>query len=511
MPNFDIQYNRVGPSGEANVAPITADVAAPWRAVAQVGGAMSNTGQGMTELAMKIQHAENEMEISTLERKKNDIWTAAWNTIQQTPDPDQRQQVFDKATADMQALSSKRKPVSEAYQRSLNNDLPQYQFHFNSLNNEMRIKSAKATLESNYQDALENGNAPLAHSLLDAGVSGMLITPGDAEVSRKKMAGDMTLAQAERMLLRDDPTGAITKLADPAAMNNDQLEKRAKLLNLAQRTQADNSDAFQKDILNSALQADGQNLSVIQRNQLATQLRQKIVTNQGLSGSDARVMVNWLDSWEKGVTKPADPLVVANLNDEIDKIPLGQANTKEVLAKIDKATRSGELGYGEEANKLIVKLRGDVSGKLRSAQPRWMTDEISDARRQIITNESDLNLAEIRQDPQSVINNLKNIVSLQAEAFNMYRQDMEKYLQSHPDATQPDIYAQSKSLLTIYRNISGKKVEELRVKRDKEITMPNWYQKMNSADKLAVDKRIQMGYSVDDIGKVLFKEGIISE
>ncbi len=226
MANFPIQYAETVPTGE--ISGVLADPAV----AGAVPRAISEAGRAVTAIGQKIQDAENAMELSTLQRKSDEIWNAAYNTIRTTPDTEQRAKLYEKARQDASAATSKSTEVNNAYQMHLNNIFPRWEINFNNLDRQIRIQRIGDELDINDQYDYEKG---AKESFVKRQYTAQSVGAQTPEMTEEKIATfDVTSEFAEIAVGMDaDPQVAIGRLSAMKDLTEPQSKRKGNLISRA--------------------------------------------------------------------------------------------------------------------------------------------------------------------------------------------------------------------------------------------------------------------------------------
>lgn len=337
MGTFDIEYSQRLPSGRSTAAPITADVGAEGRAIAQAGGAVFGIGQ-------QIQEAEDAMEFSDLKRKSEEIWNAAYNTMATENDSEIRAKVYQKAVGDMNALQSKSGRVQQQYQIHLNNAIPQYDVYSMDLDRKMRIRSAKDSLELNGQYLLEQGDLLGYEGLLREGLRTGLMGQEEYEYRQKNAPIDTRFSQA-RVLMDSNPDMAIQILENIPDLTGEQLDQKDKLvthaLSVQNRRRKELEDLQDQQLLDLYTKVDnGEPITWAEVN----------ATDLPATGETGKTTFwKWYENQQQekarstiSQTEEGDPIVNAQILSIIDLKP-NEITERQIYGMVDKGLGTNKL------------------------------------------------------------------------------------------------------------------------------------------------------------------------
>ncbi len=290
------QSKVMPPQGRETVPSNMAGVAsAPAEAVARLGSALTDFG---SQVLNQISQAEDTMEIAKLRGDLGDRKNALFNVLATTPDQTVREQLYSQAKQESETLTSKRPNVRRAFDAEKKLALVDWQADFNTVNNRLRVQNVQDQYQLNYDRLLEQGDVSGALKLSETAYENLVI-------SQKGHNRNIETAPNESVLRRMDKAAQEAKfelvstlggqLKDPSA---DQLKRKNTILKALEQMQGDAGDAFQKAILKEAIDADAAKIDPLARQDLATDMKKRATTpDNGLTGEQARVLINWIDNW----------------------------------------------------------------------------------------------------------------------------------------------------------------------------------------------------------------------
>lgn len=195
MPKIPQASRQVMPSGEVGAVRLPYDIAR----TESIGQGVADLGNAVTEVSYRIQKAEDAMELSTLDRKSKDIWNNAYDQMATTQDKDARNAIYQQAKKDMASLTSKRKPVNDAFKMQLNNDIPQYDVHYAQLDRTLRIADAKSQFELNSDYYAQNGDVAGYVKQVELANENGLLVPSEYKFIKDNAESIVAAAYAPRV------------------------------------------------------------------------------------------------------------------------------------------------------------------------------------------------------------------------------------------------------------------------------------------------------------------------
>lgn len=438
MADFPIQYSQRLPSGRSTAAPITADVAAPSRALSQAGGVLAQFGQ-------KIQQAEDAMEFSTLKRQSEEIWNAAYNTMLSTPDPESRAKVYEKAKKDMSGLSAKSRRVQDKFQMHLNNALPQYDVYAADLDRKKRIQSAKAELETNGKYYLENGDLLGYQSLLKDGLDTGLLEEAEYQYMQENAETNSKFAQV-RVLMDSNPQMAVQILDSMPDLTGEQLDQKDKLIAKANNRLDITGSEANKDLAD-VMVAGNLTVPIVQsrRNQLKdTDYEQ------------------WLKIAFNKPDKPGNPIEAVTLESAAIDIWRGAISREEFDRRVRDSIGRPD-GINEKEYSTIMQ-KADSSLKLTQAEDLRRFSR--DAGRVILEKYS--GLLQFDASGNIIGVNLANLSDKGAEEakyrfhfLSLYEQGLRDWLAENPQASGKEFYQFAREQKVRYWNTSLEQIKAI--------------------------------------------------
>lgn len=318
MANFPIQYSEAkppatGPNVRWNLMPDT-DGAIPKN----IGEGLWEWGRHIQKTNDAIQHANDTMELSTLQRKEQEFANARDQQLTQTQDEQQRSKINDQYMIQVGKLISKRDTVNNAFQIHMNQVMPQRDVDYQRIDRTMKVNQAKDQFTFNRQAFLESGDLESYHKLLNNAQAIGIIGDAEKTTLASTAQSDSDLLRSERALLSGNVLGAATSLdqMNTATMTVDQLEKRNQLLNVAQRQLKQNSDAAAVSAIFDM--AKNKDKSPTEKMQLGQQYLDGL-KNSGISPERAGVMVDRIEKWSKDTPVKTDRFFKASVRTDILK------------------------------------------------------------------------------------------------------------------------------------------------------------------------------------------------
>lgn len=199
MAQFPIQYSEATPSGRSpNVrASINTDTGGQ-----ELAQGIKQLGAGIGQIEQDIRKAQDASELSTIDRQLAENWNAEFTTLQDTPDPNERIKLHQKAIQDRQTIitSSKRPNVINAAKLRLDTAEPQYAAHFNALDRTEKIRAMEDSLNLDIASGILATDYPRVEKSIGLAVGTKLISEDKAKLMLLKAKTDIGIQQVHNQV-----------------------------------------------------------------------------------------------------------------------------------------------------------------------------------------------------------------------------------------------------------------------------------------------------------------------
>jgi len=228
MAQFDIEYSRRLPPAQGPNAIINPEVG---QGAGMVARAIGGIGGALFDIDQKIQAAEDAMELSTLDRQREEIAVAGFAEMETMQDPEGRAVLFQKMMQDSEnlAATTKRRNVQESYIQRLNADAPRWQVTFNQIDRRKRITTIADEKEIGDQHDYETGNFPNFASRQDEAERLGVQTPQMTQWLKDNFLTNSVLSQAAVEGSRNPENGR-KMLSDLKDLDENQTMRRDRIL-----------------------------------------------------------------------------------------------------------------------------------------------------------------------------------------------------------------------------------------------------------------------------------------
>lgn len=202
------------PSNMANIA------AAPAEAVAGLGGAMAKFGM---DVLNRISEAQDATDTSNAERQIHENWNTEFAALQTTQDPEARKQLHTKAAVDRVAIISaiKRPNVRNLMQNKLNSYEPQFDTHFNNLDNKMKIDAMGDALDNNVASGIADNDYPRVEKAVGLAIHTGVVSKDKAELILRKAKNDIDNQTVFSLAIRAGDKEAGYEVIDSSGLSDE--------------------------------------------------------------------------------------------------------------------------------------------------------------------------------------------------------------------------------------------------------------------------------------------------
>lgn len=365
MPEIPRYSREVMPSGRVSAVPIPFDVANTGQG--QIGAGLADLGQGI----MKLGSVLAELEIRKQEIRIDREYTKG-RTLMDTDDRNALEGIyrdsafqnendiagyFDKsikAHLDSRKTIIKNSATSEKSREALDK--------YAELSGQGFVDKAKDIAWSKEKDwsrsmaftaadeQVRLGNAGAAESILRRAMVNEYVglEEGEAKIGGLKREVDWYVGA--KMAI-ENPQALLISIEDKKFLPNLELKDRLSLKQDAQQSRGSIADQFAKNILAVILDADKKNLSFMEKENLALDLKSKI-PQSALSGEQAKTWVDYIDKWSKG-KEENNSIVYTNLFREVTQLHRGIGKTEKVRKSITDAFVNLDPAHFESLNKYL--------------------------------------------------------------------------------------------------------------------------------------------------------------
>jgi hypothetical protein len=325
MANFPINYFQ----GAPNVVSMPRANMNVDSGAGLLAEATSRMGETLAGIGMKVQQAQNAMELSTLQRKSEEINNASLMALQgvDPKDDESIQKIQQKRDTDLKGLTSKSQAVNDTFAMHLNSESPRWDMQFQGNVIQKKAKGAKDDFDLNAQQFLADGNQDAYLKLLYNAKATEVISQVEFDYRSKNATADSYLQQAENKINRgdaksiEDADAMLTALGgDKLKLDPKQLEKRDNLKTQMYAAQNRKNGAL-------ATQQDKEQWDLYKKSEDGT-LTQSMLDTSVISADEKRQIWNNYQTvqYQKAKTgvsalEEGDPTVLAEANKVIDLAP----------------------------------------------------------------------------------------------------------------------------------------------------------------------------------------------
>jgi hypothetical protein len=463
MASFPISYNQTVPGVvQQPRANMNVDTGAGILAEAT-----SRMGESLAGIGMKIQNAQNAMELSTLQRKSEEIHNASILALQGVDPKDDEAigKIKQQRDKDLQGLKSKSMAVNDAFAMHLNSEMPRMDMHFQTDVLQKKAKGAKDDFDLNAQTFLADGKQADYLKLLHNAQATDVISTEEFDYRAKNMPNDSALAQADKFIGNKNGAAALDALSKIKDPNPEQVKQQHKLEGWAKEANKMSADELVKDSMRQMNQADKQNLSSKDRSALVDKLTLQITApDNGLTAPQTREALSYMKSWQKGENIESDPDAKTNCINAITDVRYGRLNT-------------------QKANQILSDNAFKLNAKDRELYDQKLNTNLDYIQNKFV-NES------VRE---------QELAAIKAEDYEkvaFYRFDLEDWMKKNPDASPREQAIRAAELSAKYKKSSLKNIiaEQKAQIGNESVPKPSANELRKQGTKEAYQKGVELGY-----------------
>jgi hypothetical protein len=381
MAQFPVKYAQTPPPAAGPVvrAHLDVDTGAEW-----AGRGLMRAGEALTEFGQKLQKAEDVMAVSTLERKSAEIRNAAFQAMQETQDTDAQLKIWEKARTEIGGLpSGQRKRVADHFTVRLNEMMPVADAHAADVMRRTKIKRLEDDLKLNDAADYENSAAANFAKRQYMAEKVGLQTPELTKWKIENFDTHSKLLRVRKQIDSQDPAhvdAAIAALGwmDTGGLSAKQLEDWSQSLDLARRVRDAQGRRAEGEIDDLEAKLHGADLPPVDFQTQANAIRQKILTDSRLNGTQREVQLRQHLAWterraaetlrqtkaqELGVERGVAEKILA-----VDKLPVEHQAAAYTALEADVEANASALGVSPETRlTLRDEIRRHGRGEARAA------------------------------------------------------------------------------------------------------------------------------------------------
>ena len=411
--------------------------------------ATSRMGDALANVGMKIQQAQNAMELSTMQRKAFEIHNASIMALQGVDPKDDESiaKIKQQRDKDLSGLKSKSMAVNDTFTMHMNEQMPRMDMHFQTEVVQKKAKAVEDDFNLNASSLLSDGSPEALGQyakMLHNAVATDVISPVKFDYLSKNIPNDSALAQADKFIGNKDGAAALQALAQIKDPNPDQVKKQHELTGWAKEVGKINANELVKDTMRQTIDADKKNLTAKDRSALVDKLTLQVTAEgNGLTVPQTRDALSYLKSWQKGENIVSDPDAKTNCINAITDLRYGKTNL-------------------QKANQILSDNAFKLNAKDRELYDQKLNTNLDYVQGKFV-NEA------VREQEFAAIN------AEDYEKVAFYRFDLEDWVQKHPDASPREQAIRAAELSAKYKKSSlAKIVTEQKAQVATEKTMPQF-------------------------------------
>ena len=338
MAKFPIRYSQQAPPQQSGVVRSSVDVRTgeglAGESLARAGEKLAGFG---FEMMAKIQKAEDDVEFSARKREIDSYYSDGYVTAGEVGTPEAQIKIHTEVDKNVQSVSSRNSRVNTALQIYKNNVAAQWGKTYGIQQLNLRKKNIGTQADSNMQHALTNGDLKGYTDAMNAKVSIGLATPAQAKTALEQFENNSTLEQIKRQIFSNDPEQVGVGLErlekmNPKEMTSDQIVVRNKWLKVSKSQVKHNTDEVLSQMYISM--DKGSNLSPIDKQTAADNMKRTLAATKGLSREDAKIVLKDINLWVDGEERETNNNAYLSVRDAIGDFRLGAITPKQLDAKL---------------------------------------------------------------------------------------------------------------------------------------------------------------------------------
>ncbi len=468
MAKFPITYSETVPSGQIAAVPVPMQV--DTRGAQALAGGISELGQAF----IKVQQANDAMELSTLQRKDEEAHLARFTALQGIDPTDDEaitkvNEAFNNA---MQSNRSKRQTVNNALQMSRNETMPRWNAQFQGEVLQRKAKHAVDLGETEYHIRLGNGDVAGAAKINEMMYATDSISKPVYEYRMTNLFTDSALEMANVDIREGRINQAIENLTSLKDLNPDQLKIRDEHLRLAKQTQAGQDDVFGKQILKEMV--DSNNLNPSDKSAKAADMKQRVLSpTNGLSLEQSRTLLDNIDKWGKGEDRTNNSLVYTELFRKVTQLKRGIGAASQMRQSILESYPNLDDQHFESINKYLDET---VEGWNADILRRLEKEAIPHLAPRLSMLEKFMELAatpgisvQEKAKYDSLIEKLQEPAKVDADRLALYLDQARKWIGANPDAT--NFYENGRKMLGTFEKYTDEQINEMEKKLEENAAM----------------------------------------
>lgn len=384
----------------------------------------------------KVQDANDIMELSTAQRKSEEIHNASILGLQgiDPSDNDGIQKLKETRDADLNKLitSEKSGAVQKALKRHFDSEQPRWELHFQGEVLQKKARYAKDQGDLLGQQYLADGQTDKYLVLLHNELATDIISKPHFDYLVKNADFNTKLGQANKAIYENNPEAAqeFLKAENFQGADNEILKKRSEMLSLGQEQLNHLGVQFDNNINEQMNKIDqNKDLSATELQNSAADLDRQI-DESNIGGKKKMQMHKEIRSWVKDEGN-MDFERIRSLEDRIERVKAYGVTDPELIPDINRARLEGALGSrkegsGKEANRMI---RAATSAKI---------------------NVSITATRSVQSDFASTVKRFPNGLELE----HLLHKDILDALDEHPEWNDTEAMSFASSRAKVYENIA---------------------------------------------------------
>lgn len=432
MANFPIGYSTATPSGKGQNVPWNINVSTGAEYIAQ---GVEKLGGAMFEVGQKIQKAQDAMQLSDLNRQRNELTLTTSEELKKITDKDTGDKVIADYEVKSLALANKaNNRVQFAYNENYNNSIIQRRTELQGVALHSRAKDARSQFDFQYADLLSKGKSFEAQKILETALATEIIEQPEYKARAASMPNDMSLSQAWRAVGNGNLQLAQSLTKDLKGLTEPQFKIKEQIDSLVNREMSFLITKFEDNLCGEENKIDQKKDVSPQEVVNATKEMETEIYQSNLPEKDKMRLHKQLMSWSKGEGE-IDYARMNFLNEELDRAYRTGIVDPTIKDRINSAKLDNSFGpRGKGGERIYGNLMRRFENITLDSRITAVSEIVSEFRR------------ENADEPTLVF---------------LFEQAKNQWFLDNPEADIKDAFVKVRELKAVYENLSPEQFEQM--------------------------------------------------
>jgi hypothetical protein len=475
MAQFPIEYSQSVP-GVTRMPRANVNVDS---GAGMVGQALSGLGGAMFDVGQKIQLAQDAMQLSDLNRQREESDFAAEQQLKKITDADEAQKFIENHFVQQAGLPGKIKAggrVAGAYQQSLNNAKTETLRRLTAVSLQARAKDAEDKFKFARESAVNKGDLAAVHKIDSLALSTEIIGEEQFKALSESAPIDVEFASI-RKLIDTNPVAAEQRLSNPEfrkTLSPDQLNVADRLGSMARKQQEVSGEEANK--------------------QLTDLMANRKLTVSEIQARRDLLPANDYEAWTKIALNPADKkgnvIKATELKSRAIDVWRGTLSRTDAEAKI-RESLADPNGINDDQYAAIY---ADLDREVKGYQAQDIRTYSNSASQLILGKDSGvmqfdalgnmtLNMAALVGDEETFYRKMHFV--------DLYNAEMNDFLAENPTVSKKDLWLKSQELKQTYVNAARNIGKAGTVKKSIHQPSPEELRKQNTKEAYEQGKKLK--------------------